>query len=40
MRAAELLVDDAVRRANAGVMTDVDAAMVKLFCSEMLKSRG
>lgn len=36
MRAAELLVDDAVRRANAGVMTDVDAAMVKLFCSEML----
>jgi acyl-CoA dehydrogenase len=36
MRAAELLVDDAVRRANLGVMTDVDAAMVKLFCSEML----
>jgi alkylation response protein AidB-like acyl-CoA dehydrogenase len=36
MRAAELLVDDAVRRANAGAMTDVDAAMVKLYCSEML----
>jgi len=36
MRAAELLVDDAVRRANAGEMTDVDASMVKLYCSEML----
>ena len=36
MRAAELLVDDAVQRANAGEMTDVDASMVKLYCSEML----
>ncbi len=36
LRAADLLVDDAVRRANAGVMTDVDASMVKLYCSEML----
>ena len=36
LRAADLLVDDAVRRANEKRMTDVDAAMVKLFCSEML----
>ncbi len=36
LRAADLLVEDAVRRANAGVMTDVDASMVKLYCSEML----
>jgi acyl-CoA dehydrogenase len=36
LRAADLLVQDAVRRANAGIMTDTDAAMVKLYCSEML----
>lgn len=36
LRAADLLVQDAVRRANAGVMTEIDAAMVKLYCSEML----
>jgi acyl-CoA dehydrogenase len=36
LRAADLLVDDAVRRANAGIMTDIDASMVKLYCSEML----
>jgi acyl-CoA dehydrogenase len=36
LRAADLLVEDAVRRANAGIMTEVDSAMVKLYCSEML----
>jgi alkylation response protein AidB-like acyl-CoA dehydrogenase len=36
LRAGDLLVEDAVRRANAGTMTDVDASMVKLYCSEML----
>lgn len=36
MRAAELLVMDAVSKAERGVMTDADAAMVKLYCSEML----
>jgi acyl-CoA dehydrogenase len=36
LRAADLLVEDAVRRANAGTMSDADAAMVKLYCSEML----
>ena len=36
MRAADLLVQDAVERAENGRMTDADAAMVKLFCSEML----
>ena len=36
MRAAELLVMDAVEKAERGAMTDADAAMVKLFCSEML----
>jgi len=36
LRAADLLVQDAVRRANAGTMTEVDSAMVKLYCSEML----
>jgi acyl-CoA dehydrogenase len=36
LRAADLLVEDAVRRANAGVISDADAAMVKLYCSEML----
>ena len=36
VRAAELLVKDAVKRANEGQMSDADAAMVKVFCSEML----
>ena len=36
LRAADLLVADAVRKADEGVMTEVDAAMVKLYCSEML----
>lgn len=36
LRAADLLVQDAVRRAKKGAMSDADAAMVKVFCSEML----
>lgn len=36
LRAADLLVADAVEKADARIMTPVDAAMVKLFCSEML----
>jgi len=36
LRAADLMVDDAVKRAELGVMQDSDAAMVKVFCSEML----
>jgi acyl-CoA dehydrogenase len=36
LRAADLLVNDAIAKANDGVMSDADAAMVKLFCSEML----
>ncbi len=36
LRTADLLVADAVRRAEAGVMEDADAAMVKVYCSEML----
>ncbi len=36
MRAADLLVMDAVERADRGTMSDADAAMVKLYCSEML----
>ena len=36
LRAADLLVKDAVKRANEGQMSDADAAMVKVFCSEML----
>ncbi len=36
LRAANLLVQDAVRRAEKGAMSDADAAMVKVFCSEML----
>ena len=36
LRAADLLVVDAVKKAEKGIMTDSDAAMVKLFCSEML----
>ena len=34
--AANLLVMDAVKKAKNGSMTDSDAAVVKLFCSEML----
>lgn len=36
LRTADLLVRDAVNRADQGVMQDQDAAMVKLYCSEML----
>lgn len=36
LRAGDLLVRDAVERAERGTMTDADAAMVKLYCSEML----
>ncbi len=36
LRTADLLVADAVRRADAGMMEDADAAMVKVYCSEML----
>ena len=36
LKAADLLVKDAVRKANEGNMSDADAATVKVFCSEML----
>ena len=36
LRAADLLVKDAVDRALSGQMKDEDAAIVKIFCSEML----
>ena len=36
LRAADLLVKDAVDRALVGQMMDEDAAIVKIFCSEML----
>ena len=36
LRTGDLLVSDAVQRAEAGVMSDSDAAMVKVYCSEML----
>ena len=36
LRASDLLVKDAVDRALSGTMTDEDAAIVKIFCSEML----
>ena len=36
MKAADLLVMYAVDKADKGTMTDADAAMVKLHCSEML----
>ena len=36
LRAAELMVKDAVERAKKGVMSDADAAMIKVYCSEML----
>ena len=36
LRTADLLVADAVRRADEGHMEDRDAAMVKVYCSELL----
>ncbi len=36
LKAAELMVMNAVDKATKGTMTNADAAMVKLFCSEML----
>ena len=36
LRAADLMVNDAVSRAEKGAMQYADAAMVKVFCSEML----
>lgn len=36
IRTGDLMVMDAVARAEAGVMSDADAAMVKVYCSEML----
>lgn len=36
LRAADLLVLDAARKADAGEMSSDDAAMAKVFCSEML----
>ena len=36
LRAGDLLVSDAVARAEAGVLTDADVSMVKLYCSEMV----
>ena len=36
LRAADLMVADAVARAERGAMEDADAAMVKVYCSEML----
>lgn len=36
LKTGDLLVQDAVIRAEAGVMSDSDAAMVKVYCSEML----
>ena len=38
LRAADLMVKDAVSRAENGSMIDADAAMVKVFCSEMLNN--
>ena len=29
-------VEDAIRRANEGTLTDADISMVKLYCSEMV----
>ena len=36
LKTGDLLVQDAVARAEAGNMSDSDAAMVKVYCSEML----
>ena len=38
LRAADLMVKDAVSRAENGSMSDAEAAMVKVFCSEMLNN--
>ena len=35
-RTARTGIQQAIEKANAGVMSDSDAAMVKLYCSEML----
>ncbi len=36
LKAADLMVVNAVEKADRGTMSDADAAMVKLYCSEML----
>ena len=36
IKTGDLLVMDAVEKAAAGNMEDADAAMVKVYCSEML----
>ena len=36
IRTGDLMVMDAVARAEVGMMSDADAAMVKVYCSEML----
>lgn len=36
LRAGDLLVADAVERAETGILTDADVSMVKLYCSEMV----
>ncbi len=36
LRAADLLVDDAIKKALDNKMSDEDAAIVKVYCSEML----
>lgn len=36
LRAGDLMVADAVERAEAGILTDADVSMVKLYCSEMV----
>ena len=36
IKLGDLLVMDAVRKADANIMEDKDAAMAKLFCSEMV----
>ena len=36
LRAADLMVTDAVARAQKGVLSNADGAMIKVFCSEML----
>lgn len=36
LRIGDLLVADAVARAEAGVLADTDVSMVKLYCSEMV----
>ena len=36
LKTADLLVMNAVEKADKGIMSDVDAAIVKVYCSEML----